>query len=170
MTHTTGQNAPRAAEAAHSRRKGFNAEAFAALWNNPKVLTERIAQAMGMTRAGVSWRARQMGLPSRGHLRHKLHDPVVLTRLWNAGVSTAEIAAHFGMAHPSCASRAALALGLAPRQRGASGKKNGGWPASTPLRDVLETEKALAFQNAVKAEQASVRRAMRAAELAERAA
>ena len=105
----------------------MNREVFAALWNNHSVPTKAIADAMGITHQGVSWHAKRMGLPSRAKLRRRLYEPELFTAMWHAGVASAEIAKHFGMAYHSCAITAARALGLPYRKRGASGKLNGGW-------------------------------------------
>lgn len=105
----------------------MNREVFAKLWNNHDIPTKRIADAMGITRQGVSWHAKRMGLPSRGKVRWRLAEPDLLTEMWIAGVAAREIAAHFGMSNPSCAVNAAKNMGLPRRQRGPSGKMNGGW-------------------------------------------
>lgn len=118
-------------------RRKFDRAIFARLWNDHSIPTKRIAEAMGISRAGVSWHAHKMGLPSRAKLRTRKHEPDLLREMWAAGVSTADIAKHFGMAHQACAVQAARNLGLPHRERGPSGKMNGGWPKNKPLAEFL---------------------------------
>lgn len=125
----------------------FNRKVFAQLWANPNIPTKRIADAMGITRQGVSWHAKHMGLPSRAKLRLRKHDPALLAEMWLAGVSSAQIAAHFGMAHHSSAINAARKAGLPHRKRGPSGKKNGGWVENLPIEAFFLARTARAEQN-----------------------
>lgn len=135
----------------------FNPDIFAKLWANHSIPTARIAEAMGITRQGASWHAHRMGLPSRAKLRLTKHDPVLLAEMWNAGVSTDEIAAHFGMAHNSCAGNAARRLGLPPRVRGASGKHNGGWVGNLPIAAFFEQKLAARMAETARIEQAQIK-------------
>lgn len=118
--------------------RSFNREIFAVLWNNHRVPTARIAETMGITRQAVSWHGHHMGLPSREKLRKRKSDPALLSEMWLAGVRSADIARHFGMAHRSCAITAAKMLGLPGRKRGASGRMNGGWEPNITLEEFLE--------------------------------
>lgn len=147
-----------------------NLAAFQKLWANPKVTIQRIADAMGITRQAVGQRAKALGLPSRGHLRQIKHEPALLAEMWAAGVSTEEIAAHFGMAHRACASKAARNANLPKRARGASGKRNGGWVAGMTLAEFLEAKAAEKFKAAILAEQRQLQAAQRAVDQVERAA
>jgi len=126
----------------------LNLAAFARLWNNHDIPTNRIAAAMGITRQAVSWRAHRMGLPCRGKLRVKKHKPGLLTELWLAGVSSKEIAAHFGMASHSSAIKAAKDLGLPHRERGPAGHMNGGWKANLPIAEFWDQRAAAAMAEA----------------------
>lgn len=120
-------------------------EAFARVWNNHKISTQRIADTLGVTRAAVSWRAHHMGLPTRAKLRRRKADPELLRRLWLAGVSAKEIAQHFGMSHHSCAVTAARKLGLPRRERGPAGRMNGGWKANLPIAEFWDQQAAAAM-------------------------
>ncbi len=119
-------------------KREVDAETFARLWNCHRISTDEIAQWLGMTRQGVSWRARAMGLPSRVKVRRKLTRDAELRELWMAGVSTRDIAAHFGMAERSCASRAARLAGLPGRTRGNGDGKRGGWVGTISMDDFLQ--------------------------------
>ena len=146
----------------------FNVAVFAALWQNHAVPTQRIADAMGITRQGASWHARRMGLPSRAKVRRRLVEPELLAEMWLAGVSSREIAAHFGMAHHSCAVTAAKNLGLPRRKRGPSGTMNGGWLPTITAAQFL-SDKAQGILGARMAEAARVEQAaMINAEMADR--
>lgn len=116
----------------------FDRAVFARLWNDHSVPTKRIAQVMGVTRQAVSWHAHHMGLPSRQKVRLRKADPNLLREMWLAGVSSADIARHFGMAHHSCATTAARKLGLPRRKRGPSGRMNGGWQANITIEEFFE--------------------------------
>lgn len=120
----------------------FNRDVFAKLWCDHSIPSQRIADAIGITRACVSWHAKRMGLPSRAKLRRQIINDDVLRDMWAAGVATDEIARHFGVAHRSCVSNAARRLGLPKRQRGASGKMNGGWKPSITLEDYRQIQMA----------------------------
>lgn len=134
----------------------FNREIFARLWNDHSVPTARIAAAMGLTRQGVSWHARKLNLPGRDKLRRKLYEETTLRDMWLAGVKASEIAKHFGMAHHACASTAARKLGLPRRQRGPSGKMNGGWPATISLTEYFEAKAAARLAVVAAREQAAL--------------
>ena len=104
----------------------------------------------------MSWHAHHMGLPTRAKLRKKKHDPALLSEMWLAGVSSHEIAAHFGMADHSCATQAAAALGLPRRVRGKSGKRNGGWLANLPITEFFEAKLAAKMAADARLEQAAM--------------
>ena len=123
-----------------SRGKPFNREIFARLWNDHSIPTKRIAAALGLSRQGVSHRARRMGLPHRTKVRKRLHDPQLLKELWLFGVSSKEIAEHFGMAHHACACRAARKLGLPKRTRGKGKGGLGGWGERLPISAFWEAK------------------------------
>lgn len=120
------------------RSTKFDQQIFEKLWNNHSVPTSRIAQAMGMTRQGVSWWAKNLGLPSRAHVRKQLFEEKLFREMWEAGVSTSDIARHFGAAHHSCSSVFARKMGLPKRTKGKSGKMNGGWAANITLQEFWE--------------------------------
>lgn len=121
-----------------TKKRAFNREIFARLWCDHSITTQRIADAMGISRSGVSWHAHNMGLPTRAKRRYRKHDPELLREMWIAGVSGEEIARHFGFSHRACVSVARRKLGLPARKRGKSGKYNGGWVANITLAEFAE--------------------------------
>jgi len=121
----------------------FNREAFTAAWNNYRIPVKHIAAALGITKQGVSWHAKHMGLPNRGKNRYRKTDPRLLRAMWIAGVSGREIAAHFGYKTPCGATLAARNAGLPGRERGPSGARNGGWKAHVPISVFWEQQMAL---------------------------
>jgi hypothetical protein len=134
----------------------INEEVFKLLWADLNIKTERIAQAMGVTRQAVQWRAKHMGLPSREKNRAMKHDPKLLAEMWDAGVSSAAIAAHFGMADHTSASQAARKMGLRPRVRGPSGYRNGGWLPTITVEEFTQIRLAKAMAAAARSEQAAM--------------
>lgn len=149
-------------------KRTFDRKIFASLWNDHSIPTQRIADAMGISRQGVSWHAHHMGLPSRAKVRRRKADPVLLREMWLAGVSSAEIAAHFGMSHHSCAVTAAKKIGLPRRERGPSREMNGGWKKNKPISEFLyEREQA---ELAAKMAEAAAEEQRAAAEVWRRAA
>lgn len=136
--------------------RSFNEAAFIALWNNHSVPVQRIAAAMGITRQGVSWRARSLGLPSRAKVRARKADPDLLRDMWLAGVASAEIARHFGMASGDSAATAARMLGLPRRKRGPSGRMNGGWLPTITVAEFFEMKLAERMRVAAIIEQAAM--------------
>ncbi len=133
----------------------FDRAIFARLWNDHSIPTQRIAEAMGVTRQTVSWHAHQMGLPSRAGLRHRKADPALLREMWLAGVSAREIAEHFGMAHHACVVTAAKNLGLPGRVRGPAGYRNGGWVANLPIAEFWQAKLAARMEEFVRSERAA---------------
>lgn len=98
---------------------------FARLWACHTISREEIGRYLGITASAVGQRAKARGLPSREKVRRKLYREPELRAMWAAGVSSREIAAHFGFAHPSGVTLAARMLGLPPRVRGGRGGRTG---------------------------------------------
>lgn len=129
---------------------------FARLWACTRISTDEMAAALGVTRQAVSWRARTMGLPSRAANRRRKADPALLAEMWLAGVSSAEIARHFGMAHHACATTAARLAGLPARIRSSGGTGGrGGWPRTITLDDFWQLRAADRMRLAATAERAA---------------
>lgn len=112
---------------------------FEVLWNDHNIPTKAIAAYLGVTRSAVSWRAHNAGLLSREKFRKtkvKKKDHGLFRHLWERGVSTAEIATHFGLKSPGCVSVLAGHLNLIRRVKGGTGG-SGGWPKNTPIAVAL---------------------------------
>jgi len=137
--------------------RAINTQAFVAAWNNHSIPVKRIAAALGVTHQAVSDRAHRMGLPTRAHVRMLKHDPALLREMWLAGVSVREIAAHFGMSHPSCASTAVRKAKLPKRERGPSGRLNGGWIANLPIEKFWEQRLGLRMQEVAEQDKKAAR-------------
>lgn len=119
-----------------TEKRTIDPDAFARIWNNHSISTQTIADYLGVTRSAVSWRAHHAGLPSRGKLRKRVvKDQELFKFLWTAGVSSADIARHFGLKSHSCVSPLRRVFGLPGRARGPGGK--GGWLANKPLAVAL---------------------------------
>lgn len=116
----------------------INREAFEVLWFKPTVSIQQMADAMGVKRQAVTWRARSFGLPDRTKMRARKIQPELFREMWEAGVSTHEIARHFGLSCHSSACAMARHLDLPRRVRGKSGKMNGGCAATITVREFYE--------------------------------
>lgn len=113
-------------------------ELFARFWACHEISTEELARWLGVTRQAVSWRARQLALPSRKHVRRRKARDEELIELWQAGVSTSEIAAHFGYASRSCVSKRARDLGLPARRRTPGVEGRNGWDGTITMVEFWE--------------------------------
>lgn len=89
-------------------------------WLRMEIPSERIAKAIGITRQGLSYRAKRMGLPSRAgnQASNKKGDDDLFRRMWQFGVHTGDMAEHFGYAHPSGVSIRRRMMGLPGRSKG----------------------------------------------------
>lgn len=113
-------------------------EAFRLAWCNHAIPTKAIAEAMGITRQAVSWRAHHRGLPSRAKIMAKADDET-FSRMWLAGVRSSDIARHFGYTFPQYVRARRVRLGLPKRERSRDGKTIGGWGYIT-LEEFHEAE------------------------------
>lgn len=118
-------------------------EALEPVWSRLDIPTERIAETLGVTRQGLSLKAKALGLPSRaGNQTGTMKVSNDLFRLmWLAGVNTTEIAEACGYACRSGVSHRADILGLPRRTRSAGGKGAvGGWNETISLAEFHEIE------------------------------
>ncbi|MBV7408742.1 hypothetical protein [Maritimibacter sp. DP1N21-5] len=111
------------------------------LWSRLDIPTERIAAALGVTRAGLSWKAKALGLSPRTGNREstKRVDDQTFTRMWLAGVSTQDMATFCGYRRAHTVTCRRRALGLPARKRGRSGQK-GGWLSTISAAEYHEME------------------------------
>lgn len=95
-------------------------EDLAPLWERLDIRTEDMARALGVSRAGLSYHAlKKLGLPSRVKNRKcAIRDVELFKAMWEAGVGSAEIAAHFGLYGTGCVTTRRTKLGLPPRKKG----------------------------------------------------
>lgn len=115
-------------------------EVLEPLWLRHDIPTERIASALGVTRQGLSYKARSLVLPSREKNRKRLVDDDTFTRMWMAGVSSTEMAEHFGYSCRSAITARRRLLKLPARTRGRGGKNAGGWQETITLAQFAEME------------------------------
>lgn len=89
-------------------------------WLRVDIPTKRIAGAIGITRQGLSYRARKMGLPSRAgnQASNRRGDDDLFCRMWTFGVHTGDMAEHFGYAYAACVSVRRRNMGLSARPKG----------------------------------------------------
>ena len=135
--------------------KHITREALEPLWSRHDIPTERIAAALGVTRQGLSYKAKALGLPSRAKVRKCLVDDKTFTRMWNAGVCTTDMAEHFGYTHRSAIGTRRRNLGLPARTRGQGGANHGGWQQTISLAQFFEAELAAAMQAAAQKRKAA---------------
>lgn len=126
--------------------KNITREALEPLWSNRKISLDRIARSLSVSRQGLAYKAKALGLPPRGFNQEpqkKLSDALFI-EMWNAGVSTSEIALRFGYSSTGSVTTRRRNLGLPPRHRTASPTKGqvGGWAETIPLMTFLEAKAA----------------------------
>ena len=73
----------------------FSREAFRAAWADTETTTKQIAAAFNMSPATANRVAQAMGLPARKKGARLKMRPDLFRAMWLAGVSVAEIVAHF---------------------------------------------------------------------------
>ena len=120
--------------------KNLTREALEPVWRRHDISTERMAQALGVSRQALSARARRLGLPSRSKVRRKLCDDALFRRMWLAGVNSSDIAKHFGYSHRSAIGTRAQNLGLPRRTRSQNTGKKGGWVQTISLTEFWELD------------------------------
>lgn len=112
------------------------------LWMRREIPTRTIAEALGVTRQGLSLKARTLGLPSRAgnQAPNTYGDDDLFRRMWIAGVRSSEIAKAFGYTHQAAVGHRRAALGLPARTRTHGGKTIGGWKETISLARFLEID------------------------------
>lgn len=120
--------------------KNITREDLEPLWSRLDIPTEKVAEALGVTRQGLSHKARALGLPSRVRNRRKLCDDATFERMWLAGVSIQEIADHFGYMQRQGVTTRRRHLGLPPRTRIKGTKQTGGWRETISMTRYVEIE------------------------------
>ena len=93
------------------------------LWSDLSMPLDEAARQLGVSRPGLTYIARQLGLPSRAgnYAPQKKGCDEEFVRMWRAGVSLQDLADHFGYASHRGVCHRRKALGLPTRTR-ATGK------------------------------------------------
>lgn len=81
-------------------------------WSDSTITAKAAADRLGISLGALRDRAHHRGLPPRRNGRPFCVPVPEFTRLWNAGVGNAELAAHFGVRWPSSLGAMAKRLGL----------------------------------------------------------
>lgn len=118
--------------------RNITAEDLAPIWSRHEIPKTRIAEALGVSRQGLSWKARSLGLPDRPKVRRCKLDDETFTELWLAGVRAQDIADAYGYSSRSAIGVRAGKLNLPRRKRGGGGR--GGWPPTISLLTYRERE------------------------------
>lgn len=111
----------------HRPLKHLTADDLWPLWSRLDIPTERVAQALGVTRAGLSYKARSLGLPPRTGNKEccKKCPDEVFRRMYEAGVGLQDIADKFGYTRRQSVTQRRVMMGLKPRGRLGGG--HAGW-------------------------------------------
>lgn len=117
-------------------------EAFAPVWLRHEIPSSRIAETLGVSRQAVSYLAKKFGLPPRtGNQKSKQKvDNETFRRMWMAGVSSVDMARHFGYAGSGSIVARRRLLKLPPRTRRAGNCARGGWYETISLTEFAEME------------------------------
>lgn len=113
------------------------------LWSRLDIPTKRIAEALGVTRSGLSHKCiRSLGLPPRtgNKTPMKRGDDALFKRMWEAGVAVEDMRQHFGYAKSGAVTTRRRALGLPPRERSSNGESSSGWKGTIPIEVFFEQE------------------------------
>lgn len=126
----------------NSPLRNITREALAPLWSRMDIPTERIAEALGVTRQGLSWKAKALGLPPRAGNQApcKRGSDDLFRRMWLAGVSSSDMARYFGYARTGGVTTRRRMMGLPPRTRSRGTGKHSGWVETISLTRFLEGE------------------------------
>lgn len=108
-------------------------------WSRLDIPTKRIAEALGVTRSGLSYKARSLGLPPRtgNKLPCTKLSEAEFKRLWMSGATCKEIMEAGGYADQGAVSTRRRNLGLPPRKRVKGTKKPSGWVPQKTAEDLL---------------------------------
>jgi hypothetical protein len=88
------------------------------VWLDARLTAKEAAACVGLSRVNLQLRAKALGLPPRAKGRRRvIVDRALFARMWAAGVSLREMAAHFGC-HPLSVSQRARDDGLPMRRAG----------------------------------------------------
>lgn len=86
------------------------------LWLRRSTPTQRIAAALGVSRAALRGRARELGLPCRSTLRSAHRSNVLFVEMWQAGVVARDIMRALDIDTPEAFQRRRRRLGLPDRR------------------------------------------------------
>lgn len=123
------------------------------LWSRLDIPIEVVAERLGVSRTGLSSKAKSLGLPSRVSNRAKKVDDETFRAMWEANVAIREMADYLGYAQHQGVTQRARHMGLPMRQR--TGGSPSGWPPSITIAQFLE----LQFGRRMKAASEAMRRA-----------
>lgn len=117
------------------------------IWGRLDIPTERMAKVLGVSRAGLSYKAKMLGLPPRtkNRMSCKKCDDDLFRRMWMAGVNTREMAKYLGYKQPQGVVTRRKQMGLPGRQRKPGTKKHSGWVETISLAEFLDAEMASAW-------------------------
>lgn len=121
--------------------KNLDRAALEPVWNTRTISMDRIAAVLGVSRQGLSYRAKAMGLPSRAgnYDGQKKCPDDLFQRMWMAGVSLQEIADYCGYSARQNVTQRRRNMGLPARTRGNDTGRHAGWPTIS-LSAFLEME------------------------------
>lgn len=119
--------------------KHLSADDLRPLWSRLDIPTKRIASALGVSRAGLSYKARSLGLPPRTGNKEtcKKCPDEVFKSMYQSGVSLQDIAERCGYTRRQSVTQRRVMMGLPPRGRLGGG--HAGW-GSISLHQFQEME------------------------------
>lgn len=130
--------------------KKLTKEMLEPVWSRKSIPVQKIADQFGCTPQAIISKAKNFGLPPRTKCKEHLKNGTdeEFAKMWNANVSTKDMATHFGYSCGASVSNRAKRMGLPIRTRGKSGKRNGGWKGNCSLDTIHYADLAAAMKEA----------------------
>lgn len=112
------------------------------VWNARQISLAKIAAALGVSRQGLTSKAKTLGLKPRGknYLPQQRGDNELFTRMWTAGVHVSDMTEFFGYSSPGAVTVRRRNLSLPARTRGGGKGHGSGWVETISIDEFWEID------------------------------